>query len=86
MIVVNKCERHIGFSMTFENGNTISVQYGAICMSGNRKIMSNKTKNAEIAIWNSKNEFLKLDGRDTKGYCSADEVANYILIAKTLNF
>jgi len=86
MIVINKCERHIGFSMTFENGNTISVQFGEIAMSSNRNKMQNKSKDAEVCIWNKYDKILKLEGREVKGYCSADEVANYILIAKTLKF
>lgn len=75
-----------GFQMTFENGLTISVQFG----SGNyceRRSLYNineskeptiHSKNAEIAIWNEANEWFDFGGDTVKGYCSANEIAEWI--------
>jgi hypothetical protein len=82
---ISTCNK--GFQMTFENGWTISVQfgYGNYCTNRNHP---DKTElhnqemvscpDAEIAIWDSFGEHYNF-GHDTiKGYCSTDEVAEWI--------
>jgi hypothetical protein len=76
-----------GFSMTFKNGLTISVQFGNMNYCSNQNIGEYKcemnqditeSKNAEIAIWSHNRKWFNF-GHDTiKGYCSADEVAIWI--------
>lgn len=78
-----------GFQMTFENGWTISVQFGYGNYCDNRchpggwhfekKQEVTQSPNAEIAIWNDKSPDFYNFGSDTvKGYCSANEVAEWI--------
>ena len=79
-----------GFSMKFENGYTISVQFGhknycsrrsmdagEIMAAKDNKINSSLT--AEIAILN-RGKFIKAfeDKRDVKGWVGSDEVATII--------
>jgi hypothetical protein len=77
-----------GFRMTFENGWTISVQfgYGNYCdnnhhpegfdFSTKQDIVN--SSNAEIAIWDKDGEWFDFGGDTVKGYCTADEVASWI--------
>ena len=79
-----------GFQMTFENGLTISVQWGTMnyCDRKNNDInefeSELKTKNvessnAEIAIWHQDSDTWFDFGTDqVKGWCSANEVARWI--------
>lgn len=84
-----------GFQMTFENGLTISVQFGKgnYCSNKNKE---NKTdihicKDAEICIWveTSEEEYFKFDSNDcVKGWISVNKVAEWIYnvsIAKSIN-
>ena len=77
-----------GFQMTFENGNTISIQFGFGNYSSNYYESKSSSNNVEVAIWNKEKEFYKFlgDNENVKGYCNADEVAEYIQLAKTINF
>ena len=76
-----------GFHMTFKNGNTISVQFGAgnYCDNYHNDIIESMNKNscesktAEVATWDragnwNLKEFLPEVGDDVNGYMSADEV------------
>lgn len=77
-----------GFSMTFENGLTISVQFGTgnYCerrsfhgdISDDLKTPSVQSETAEIAIWDGSNTWFDFGSDKVKGYCSAAEVANWI--------
>jgi hypothetical protein len=81
-----------GFSMTFENGITISVQfgYGNFC---DNKIMNAEygeelrepivsSRTAEIAIWDSNLTYFRFsNGEPVVGYVTPDEVAAWIAIA-----
>ena len=77
-----------GFQMTFENGWTISVQFGHgnYCSNRNHPDGLHASKgvgyfscpDAEIAIWNSFGEYYDFGNDDIKGYCSAEEVAEWI--------
>jgi hypothetical protein len=80
-----------GFQMTFENGCTISVQfgYGNYCDNrnhpdgydfSNRRTMV-ESSTAEIAILLPNGEFYDFGNDSVRGYCSANEVANYIKLA-----
>jgi hypothetical protein len=82
--------------MTFENGWTISVQFGfgnycsnrnhpARMISGNhygwyasKDVEYFSCPDAEIAIWNSFGEYYNFGHDTVKGYCSTDEVAEWI--------
>jgi hypothetical protein len=83
-----------GFQMTFENGCTISVQFGYrnYCDNNNHPdgydFSNGKTmvesSDAEIAIILPNGEFYDFGNDLVKGYCSADEVADYIKLAKEI--
>ena len=76
-----------GIQMTFANGNTISIQFGYGNYCENRDISKPTSKDAEIAIWNSKQQWYTFESSNqVKGYCSADEVAEWILFASTHDF
>lgn len=87
--------RNKGFAMTFENGWTISVQWGVgnYCNVGRSaenyneptKHESWKSETAEIAIWDKNDNWYNFEHGDAvKGYCTANEVAEWILVAATL--
>lgn len=87
-----------GFQMTFENGLTISVQWGAgnYCQNQHNFDHDNpfghdmKSKNAEIAIFDERDEFIdprlfidcSTDGQ-VAGWLSAEEVAELIYKVST---
>ena len=76
-----------GFTMTFANGNTISVQFGAGNYCDNRSESAPSCANAEIAIWNKNECYTFEDNCDqVKGYCSADDVAKWINFAANYSF
>lgn len=88
-----KITRGTGFQMTFENGWTISVQfgYGNYCDNNRhpdgfdfgKNLDIVQSSDAEIAIWNSEGSWYTFkDGDTVKGYCSADEVATWIEFTK----
>lgn len=70
-----------GFQMTFENGCTISVQFGKHTYSDQGE------STAEVAAWDNKGNWLMTDGEkwfeivegsDTMNHISAGEVAKLI--------
>ena len=77
-----------GFQMTFENGWTISVQFGFGNYCSNRNhpdgwyaskgVEYFSCPDAEIAIWDSFGEYYNFGHDTVKDYCSADEVAEWI--------
>lgn len=87
-----------GFQMTFENGLTISVQWGAgnYCQNQHNFDHDNpfghdmKSKNAEIAIFDEHDDFIdprlfidcSTDGQ-VAGWLSAEEVAELIYKVST---
>lgn len=78
-----KSIRNKGFQITFENGWTISVQFGHgnYCSHRNHENQSEgipECPDAEIAIWDVKGEWYNFGSDTVKGYCSADEVATWI--------
>ena len=85
--------RNIGFNMTFENGFTISVQWGTenYCArrfekKDPRELRFWRSRTAEIAVLNEKDEFIKINnGSDgvVSGWLSTDTVAEVIAIVSS---
>jgi len=79
-----------GFQLTFQNGWTISVQWGKGNYCSNRNLETKdesmlEAKSAEIAIWDINNESYKINGSDlVLGWVTTDEVAEWI--EKVKNF
>ena len=79
-----------GFQLTFENGWTVSVQWGpgnytdSYHSSGPtnwdapKQSDSWESQSAEIAAWDSKGKWHQFDGDTVKGYVSTNEVAKFI--------
>lgn len=77
-----------GFQMKFENGLTISVQFGTMNYCERRKfdldyLSEMKTDivqsaDAEIAIWDENDNWFNFGTDQVKGWCSPDEVADWI--------
>ena len=77
-----------GITMTFKNGNTISIQFGYGNYCDNYFESKSSSDTAEIAIWNKDKIWYKFpDSLDTvKGYLNSDEVAKWITFAANYNF
>lgn len=84
-----------GFRLTFENGLTISVQwgYGNYCSNNSHKwdeqeVLVKKgffdSITAEIAVWDADDTWLRFgnDHDQVKGWVTADQVADYITKVK----
>jgi hypothetical protein len=78
-----------GFQITFSNGWTVSVQFGSGNYCENSSIDYNpfapersESKDAEIAAWDGNGEWHDFGHDTVKGYCSADEVADFIAMIK----
>lgn len=77
-----------GFQLTFDNGLSISVQFGAGNYCSNRQSSTKykselqqdttSSNNAEIAIWNEEGKWFNFGYDTVKGWVSADEVAIWI--------
>lgn len=77
-----------GFQLTFENGLTISVQWGTGNYCENRSFTTQynsemeqqiwSSENAEIAIWDKYNNWYNFESDTVKGWVTPDEVANWI--------
>lgn len=72
-----------GFQITFENGNTISVQFGYGNYCDNRDESKSESTTAEIAIWNKDGEWYDFGSDTVKGWCTPDEVGEFIQLAMT---
>lgn len=85
-----KSQERPGFSMTFENGWTISVQFhaSAYCERNQSLVENREDKNpaespdAEIAIWNSEGDWYDFGSDEVLGYQTPDEVADWITKVK----
>lgn len=81
-----------GFQMTFENGLTISVQFGTSNYCSRRNFSSDfrddlkkdvtDSNTAEIAIWNAEQVWLHFETDQVKGWVTPDEVAEWIFITQ----
>ena len=79
-----------GFALKFENGWTISVQFGLMNYCERHSVkqgqsfrddMQNpitKSLTAEIAIYNDEYNWYNFGHDTVKGHCTADEVAEWI--------
>lgn len=72
-----------GFQITFENGNTISVQFGFGNYCENRDESKSECATAEIAIWNKDGKWYDFGSDTVKGWCTPDEVGQFIQLAMT---
>jgi hypothetical protein len=77
-----------GFQLTFDNGLTISVQWGVGNYCTRRDYLGApdpmsvelvESTTAEIAIWNGSDEWFNFGSDEVKGYVGADEVAEWII-------
>ena len=79
-----------GFTMTFKNGYSISVQFGSGNYCSNKHLArSNQHSldscaNCETAIFKPNGKFLKYKGDDVQGFQTADDVAETIAYTQTL--
>jgi len=83
-----KSTNNKGFQMTFENGWTISVQFGWMNYCDNQNHPDGyqfsekndivESSDAEIAIWDNNGQWYNFNYDTVKGYCSANEVAEWI--------
>ena len=77
-----------GFTMTFQNGLTISVQWGTVnyCerknptspIQGEMKMNIVESTTAEIAIWDETNTWFDFGYDTVEGHCDTNEVARWI--------
>lgn len=76
-----------GINMTFDNGNTISIQWGMGNYSSTRTVKkpTPKCTSAEVAIWDENNEWARIDETEgiVKGWVEPDEIAKLIFITST---
>lgn len=81
-------EKHIfcGLQMTFQNGNTISIQFGFGNYCDNKFTGKTSCNDAEIAIWNDKDVWYNFESDQVKGYCNTDEIAKWINFAANNTF
>lgn len=82
-----KITKHRGFQITFENGWTVSVQFGGGMYCDNydmdcgkeKEINILKCRNAEIAAFDDNGEMLKFENGDTvKGYVSPNYALDFM--------
>jgi hypothetical protein len=81
------CNLNKGFTLTFENGLTISVQFGHGNYCGRRNTPNPDEVNsittsfdAEIAIWNDRCIWYNFGGSEVKGWVNPDEIAKWIYV------
>jgi hypothetical protein len=87
MFRVQKDEYNTGFQMVFENGWTVSVQFGKLNYCSNRTYTSGKeiffqSPDAEIAAWDENGVWYRFENDTVKGWCKPDEVADFIAKVK----
>ena len=93
-----KSTKNKGFSLTFKNGITISVQFGSGNYCERKNLHSHygsemlndtggiiESSDAEIAIWDEDDNWFNFGSDTVRGWCSANEVARWIYIASTSN-
>ena len=74
-----------GFHLSFENGYTVSVQFGRGNYSSNYHLDSmTQSDTAEFAAWGPDEDFLEIEGHDVHGYLTADEVLRLINLVANL--
>ena len=88
LIIMLKVTQNKGFSLTFENNLTISVQFGSYnycdrrgfdqTYGSERDTLIVESSNAEIAIWDKEDKWFNFGSDVEKGWCTANEVAEWI--------
>ena len=79
-----------GFQITFENGYTVSVQFGKYHYCSNKKLKihddtyADDCANAETAIFYKGDRFLEYKGDDVQSYQSPKEVLETLKYAESL--
>jgi hypothetical protein len=73
-----------GFQMRFENGWTVSVQWHENAYR-TKTGYTDDSPNAEIAAWDINREWFQFEGDSVKGYCTPDEVADFIHKVKSFD-
>ena len=79
-----------GFTMVFENGYEVSVQFGRVNDCSNKYLARSNhhsldsCDNCETAILKPNGKFLKYKGDDVQRFQTADEVAETIAYIQTL--
>ena len=87
-----KVTRHKGFHITFENGLTVSVQFGVGNYCENRDADFDEAKktekwtsrNAEVAIWDKNDKWLTKEYVEQKGEKAYDDVVGWVLPSEVL--
>lgn len=81
------CNSNKGFTITFKNGWTISVQFGKgnYCevgyiggFGGERSKENHFSSDCEIGIWDENRNWFNFGNDEVKGYCSPEEVSEWI--------
>lgn len=76
-----------GIRMTFDNGNTISIQWGLNNYSSSRfkGVPTSKCTSAEVAIFDKNDNWAQIDEVENmvKGWVEPDEIAKLIFLAST---
>ena len=76
-----------GFSMVFENGNTVSVQFGFGNYCENQEKfellkepvgLNALSKDAEVAAWTAENKWYDFGDDKVRGWLSSDKVSSFI--------
>lgn len=79
MLKLNKDNGFNGFQMTFENGWTVSVQFGKFNYADLEPNTPSSAYTAEIAAWDATGNWFEFsDGDKVKGHCTPDKVAEFI--------
>jgi hypothetical protein len=83
MFRVIKDQWNQGFHMTFENGWTVSVQFGKNNYVSDRS-NTGASPDAEIAAWDENDNWYKFEqnGDTVNGWNHADAVADFIAMVK----
>ena len=82
--------RNKGFTMTFKNGITISVQFGTDNYCERKNLTAPmqvemhmhmvESKTAEIAIWDENRKWFSFGSETVKGWVEAEEVGTWIIL------
>lgn len=80
--------RNKGFQLTFENKLTISVQIGNMNYCSRKSMFAAydqemkmeivESKDAEIAIWDDKNNWFDFGSDTVKGHVSVDDIGQWV--------
>lgn len=77
-----------GFKLTFDNGNTVSVQFSPdnYCTQSESKgngYSKSQCPDAEIAAWDKNNNWYRFGGDEVMGWVTPDYIASFIAFVST---